>query len=253
MCPSSRAEHLVLQWLRMLFKCCDMVCSRVSGRVLTTVNAGSGLSSTGTQPYCVTFTYDSDYLSFVCSEQEGLEYQMEPYWSGFSDPIAFPVYTGSNGISTGTQYPPGYPTPSSTTSSTSESTSNPASRTAQGNSGSSTSGNNASNQQHNSPPVGAIVGGVIGGLALISLVVGAIVFFAIIHPRHRLALAQPPYHQPGPLNPPQYPPPVNPPMANAPAQYTADQNPPPHQAPRYEFDTQQNKPELDSSGRYELH
>lgn len=244
-----------MQWRGVFFQCCDMVCMRIRPSPGVRFNLGSSSSSTGTQPYCVTFTYGSDYLSFVCSEQEGIEFQMEPYWSGFSDPIAFPVYTGSNGISTGTQYPPGYPTPSSTSSdvlpsSTSDSISNPISSTA--GSGSSTPGHNGSKQHGSSTPVGAIVGGVIGGLALISLVVGVIVFFAIIRPRHRRALAQPQYYQPSPQGPPQYLPPGNPPMAPAP-QNVAVQDAPPHQAPRYEVDTQYNKPELSGQQqRYEL-
>ncbi|KAJ5432768.1 uncharacterized protein N7458_011924 [Penicillium daleae] len=222
----------------------------------------SAISSTGTQPYCVTFSYGTDYLSFVCSEKEGIEYQMEPYWSGFRDPIAFPVYTGSNGISTGTQYPAGYPTPSSTTSSSSSSTTTTsASGTSPGTSGSSAT-SNPSDHRGSSAPVGAIVGGVIGGLAFISLIAGAIIFF-LMHRRRRPQPGQ--YQQPASGFPPgsqppasQYPHPANPAMntgfpSNASAPINPlpgqgpPQNPPTQQPPRHEIETEYNKPELDIS------
>lgn len=73
---------------------------------------------------------------------------MEPYWSGFSDPIAFPVYTGSNGVSTRTQHSAGYPTPSSTTSSSSSS-----STTQNSVSSTSSATSNPSDHHGNSAPV----------------------------------------------------------------------------------------------------
>ncbi|KAJ5883038.1 uncharacterized protein N7473_009924 [Penicillium subrubescens] len=172
--------------------------------------SGSGCSSsvarcTGTQPYCVTFSYGPNYLSFVCSEKEGIEYQMEPYWKGFSDPIVFPVYTGSNGVSTGTQYPAGYPTPSSTTSSSSSSSTSTTSNSA---SSTSSATSNPSDHRGSSAPVGAIVGGVIGGLAFISLIAGAIVFF-LLRRRQRPRPGQPQQLAPGF---PQEPQPPNPAM-----------------------------------------
>ncbi|KAJ5988100.1 hypothetical protein N7481_003310 [Penicillium waksmanii] len=108
---------------------------------------------------------------------------MEPYWSGFTSPIAFPVYTGAKGVSTGTQYPAGYSTPSSTTSdsdsgsgSSADSNSNSASYIMAHSSGTAVS--NISQHRGNSTPVGSIVGGVIGGLVFISLSVGVSVYFA---------------------------------------------------------------------------
>ncbi|KAJ5999618.1 hypothetical protein N7481_000027 [Penicillium waksmanii] len=132
-------------------------------------------SDYGTRPYCATFTYGSDYRSFVCMSEKDVEYQLEPYWEGFSDPIAFPVYTGSSGISTGTQYPVGYFASVSSTRSDSDSGTSKDS----GSTSSTTQGNTGSSSDHggSSSPIGAIVGGVIGGLALISLIVGAIILF----------------------------------------------------------------------------
>lgn len=211
------------------------------------INTSSTIFSTGTQPYCVTFSYGPNYLSFVCSEKDGIVYQMEPYWSGFSDPIAFPVYTGAKGVSTGTQYPAGYPTPSSTTSSSSSANtnSNTASSTSQGASGSSTSPTSPGNHG-SSTPVGAIVGGVIGGLALIGLITGVIVFLLL---RRKKRPRQ--FQQPGPGFPQgpqpsayQYPPPANP----SPLPYQPPPQIPPTQQPlRHEVETQHNKPELDVS------
>lgn len=221
------------------------------------MNSGSAPYSTGSQPYCVTFSYGSEYLSFVCSEKDGVEYDMEPYWSGFSDPIAFPVYTGSNGISIGTQYPAGYPTPSST-SSDSNSKSGSTSSTSQANSESSTSDADSSNNRHSSStPVGAIVGGVIGGLALIGTIAGVIVFFAVIQPRQRERLTQTQHLQLGPQGPPPYPTPPNPTMKtippNAAVQHFAPQGPPQWapapQVSSYELLAQHHTPELDSSGQ----
>ncbi|KAJ5355190.1 uncharacterized protein N7496_012402 [Penicillium cataractarum] len=225
-------EHLVLQWLWLLFEYCKM-------------------------PYCVTFSYGLDYLSFVCSEKEGVEYQMEPYWSGFSDPIAFPVYTGSNGVSTGTQYPAGYSTPSSTTSSSSSTSTNSssASSTSQGSSGS-TASSTPSVYHGSSAPIGAIVGGVIGGLIFLGLIAGAIIFF-LFRRRRRPQPGQP--QQPA-FSYPQGPPPSNfqythpanpgvntgiPPHTTAPI--VPPQNPPAQEPSRYEIETHYNKPELDIS------
>ncbi|GLI72037.1 hypothetical protein PoHVEF18_000204 [Penicillium ochrochloron] len=212
----------------------------------------STISSTGTQPYCVTFSYGPNYLSFVCSEKEGIEYQMEPYWSGFSDPIAFPVYTGSKGVSTGTQYPAGYPTPSSTTSSSSST-----STTSHSASNTSSATSNPSDHRGSSAPVGAIVGGVIGGLAFISLIAGAIVFF-LLRRRQRPRPGQPQQLAP---SFPQGPQPPDPAMKTGlPLNKTAPiipvfgqgppQSPPAQQPPRHEIETQYNKPELDISRQH---
>jgi hypothetical protein len=92
------------------------------------------------------------------------------------DPIAFPIFTGTMGISTGTQYPPGYPSPSTATPSTSPSsqatTTNP-------NPGplSNPSPTPTITSHSSSPtPAGAIAGGVVGGLAVF---VGAVAFLII--------------------------------------------------------------------------
>lgn len=175
---------------------------------------------------------------------------MEPFWAGFSEPIAFPVYTGSNGVSTGTQYPPGYSTTGATTAnsdSDSKSTSS-----SQGNAASSTSGSDPTNHRDNSTPVGAIVGGVIGGLALIGLFTGAIVYFAVVRPRKQREA------QPGPQDPPNYTSPPNQPLKtgfspqNVVSQYPSPQsypqNPAMQQVPGYEYGTQFHRPDLASPG-----
>lgn len=210
------------------------------------VNTVSTISSTGTQPYCVTFSYGPNYLSFVCSEKDGIVYQMEPYWSGFSDPIAFPVYTGAKGVSTGTQYPAGYPTPSSTTSSSSSTNtnSNTASSTSERASGSSASPTSSGNHG-SSTPVGAIVGGVIGGLALIGLITGVIVFVLLSRKKRPRQSQQPaPGFPQGPQRSAYQYPPANP----APIPYQGPpQSPPVQQSLRHEVETHYNKPELDVS------
>ncbi|CAI7614243.1 unnamed protein product [Penicillium pancosmium] len=238
--------------------------------------SGSGCSTsvakcTGTQPYCVTFSYGLDYLSFVCSEEEGIEYQMEPYWSGFTSPIAFPVYTGAKGVSTGTQYPAGYSTPSSTSSdsdsgSGSNTDSNLKSHSASASYitaySSGTAVSNPSQHHGSSTPVGPIVGGVIGGLIFVSLSVGVSVYFGVIRRRRerRAGQGQGQPHPPSqPQQPPGFPPGSQPypsPHQYPPSQFMAPfgaaksgvpQSPPPQQPLRYEVETQYNKPELDIS------
>ncbi|CAI7665027.1 unnamed protein product [Penicillium pancosmium] len=217
--------------------------------------SGSGY---GTRPYCATFTYGADYRSFVCMSEKDVEYQLEPYWEGFSDPIAFPVYTGSSGISTGTQYPVGYSTSVSSTSSDSNfgtsTDSRSTSTTAEGNTGSS------SDHGDSSAPIGAIVGGVIGGLALISLIVGVIIFF-VCRGRRRQGQQDSLGFQDSPESCAQSPLPRSSTMSNAFASYTAVPNSlpsegplessPSQRSPRYEIDTQYNQPELDNSRQSE--
>jgi hypothetical protein len=84
-----------------------------------------------------------------------------------SDPILFPFYTGSNGISTGTQYPPGYPSPTTATGSGSgsgsSSNSNSPTHTAQANSDSGSSSNLST---------GSIIGIVTGVVSAIGTALG---------------------------------------------------------------------------------
>ena len=113
----------------------------------------------------MTFTYDNDYLSFVCSEEKGLKYQMYPYWKGMSDPILFPFYTGSNGISTGTQYPPGYTSPTTATGSGSSSSSN-------SNSPTHTAKANSDSGSSSDLSTGSIVGIVTGVVSALATALG---------------------------------------------------------------------------------
>lgn len=102
---------------------------------------------------------------------------MEPTWSGILDPIAFPIFTGTMGISTGTQYPPGYSSPSTTTPSTPPPGSSQATATTLSPGPLSNPSPTPTNTSHSSStPAGAIAGGVVGGLAVL---VGAVAFFII--------------------------------------------------------------------------
>ncbi|KAJ5107905.1 hypothetical protein N7456_004580 [Penicillium angulare] len=225
-------------------------------------------------------SYGSDYESYVCSENEGEEYQLEPYWSGISNPIAFPIYTGSNGVSTGTQYPPGYPTSTSTTQTDGTSTSsgsNTVSATSSGQTDatSSTSGPNSSGKSKPGAPIGAIVGGVVGGLVVASIFMAAIIFFIMRHRKHKQEQEQERHAGPGSqYYPPQQPKPGSDirynSMGSPPAQPATypdlngqrDVGNPDHtqnelhgQNTRFEFETRDNKPELGISRdqpQYEL-
>lgn len=110
-----------------------------------------------------------------------------------TDVINFPIYTGINGISTGTQYPLGYPTPTDTgttmrttpsesapTDLNSLSSSNPLST-----SSSTPPSTTSSTSNSKSVPVGAIVGGVIGGVAVIAIFAFAVIFFVVRSRRQR--------------------------------------------------------------------
>ncbi|KAL3466910.1 hypothetical protein BJX64DRAFT_249248 [Aspergillus heterothallicus] len=120
---------------------------------------------------------------------------MEPTWSGFQTPILFPIYTGFEGISTGTQYPPGYPSASETDSqSTSTIDTNTDSTAASSTGGSgedqstasaSSSSTTSTSSSSSSVPVGGIVGGVIGGLAVIGIFCFAIMFMIMRSRRSR--------------------------------------------------------------------
>ncbi|KAF9890852.1 hypothetical protein FE257_005428 [Aspergillus nanangensis] len=124
-----------------------------------------------------------DYRAYVCASSSGLRYQMEPTYDGFTTPIAFPTFTGSDGISVGTQYPGDSPTPTSSTSSesTSSSTSSDFSSSTDSSSSSPTSSSSAASDKlkSKSVPVGPIVGGVIGGLAVVGIIACAIIFMVI--------------------------------------------------------------------------
>lgn len=140
------------------------------------------MSSADDYPYCLTFLYGHDYSAFLCHSDRDVTWTMAPTWSDLDTPIAFPIYSGSNGISTGTQYPSGYESPTTTTNTDDSSTSQTASSSSSSDSssGSATSTNptaTSTPETDSSPtPVGAIVGGVIGGLAVIGIVVCVIVY-----------------------------------------------------------------------------
>lgn len=127
-----------------------------------------------------------------------MTWTMEPTWSGMQSPILFPIYTGSKGISTGTQYPPGYrsvtETSEESSSTTDTSTSEPSDTDTDADTASTSSSSSSS-----SVPVGAIVGGVVGGLAAIGIFAFAVIYL-IIHSRRKRATTGQNQHQ-GPEQP----------------------------------------------------
>ncbi|KFX92598.1 hypothetical protein V490_05293 [Pseudogymnoascus sp. VKM F-3557] len=211
---------------------------------LSSCTACSGddvLKCSSINPFCATFFYGSDYSAYMCATETGISYTLQSTPDGFTAPIAFPVYTGKRGISTGIQYPIGYPsesrtittsgysTPPSTDLPSSDSPSadlpsstptnsflDPSTTSSKGNSSGGPSGSSKST------PVGAIVGGVIGGVFVIAFVVGIILFFVLRSRRNSQNNLAPPLHQPpqnglgdpqaNPYPPMQqyYPPPGNP-------------------------------------------
>jgi hypothetical protein len=126
-------------------------------------------NSSSANPYCQTVLLGTSYSEFLCIQQSSNLVLLASTYAGQVNPIAFPIYSGSQGISIGTAYPPGYssPAPTSTTSiSTTLTTSSlPSSSSA---SISSTSPPEISSQPQ---PVGAIVGGVVGGVVAICITV----------------------------------------------------------------------------------
>lgn len=123
-------------------------------------------------------SYGTDYLDYICSETPGVTLYLESTYAGMTDPIAFPIYTGSNGISTGVQYPPGYSIPITTTSDTTStaSTSSPISISTTSvvgtthTSASSSSGASSSNSALSpGAKAGTGIGAVVVGLLLIAI------------------------------------------------------------------------------------
>jgi hypothetical protein len=136
-------------------------------------------------PYCGTILYPSGYQGHAnCQPSSGVIVNVDFTYTGLTQPIDIPIYTGAKGISTGTQYPPGYPTP--VTVSAAASTTTEAGGLIITEAGGSTitaaSGSIVtSTSAGSSTPVGAIAGGaiaggVIGGLALVGLIALAAVF-----------------------------------------------------------------------------
>ncbi|KFX96149.1 hypothetical protein O988_05437 [Pseudogymnoascus sp. VKM F-3808] len=154
-----------------------------------------------TAPYCGTFYYSDDYSAYICTSDTSVTFQLQPTWSGMTDVIAFPIFTGKNGISTGTQSPLGSPLPTHTeidapATPSDSAQSNPnslPSSNPQSTSDSTPSSSTSSTSNTKSTPVGAIVGGVIGGLALVGIFALAVIFFVIRSRRQRQGLT--PSHQ----------------------------------------------------------
>lgn len=129
-----------------------------------------------------------------------MTWTMEPTWSGMQSPILFPIYTGSKGISTGTQYPPGYQSvtdtseeddelPSKTNTwitanEDSQRTSTVDSADEPSDTDTGTDTGSGSDTASSSVPVGAIVGGVVGGLAAIGIFAFAVIYL-LIHSRRK--------------------------------------------------------------------
>jgi hypothetical protein len=135
-------------------------------------------------PYCGSVYFPSGYRAYGnCNSTSGLTYNVELTYTGFNQPIDLPIFTGLDGLSTGTQYPPGEsPAVTATiisssgaagagagiTSSQLVQSTSPSGGQSSGDLPSSgqTSGGTSSSS-HSSKPIGAIVGGVIGGLVII--------------------------------------------------------------------------------------
>ncbi|KFZ16760.1 hypothetical protein V502_04926 [Pseudogymnoascus sp. VKM F-4520 (FW-2644)] len=231
----------------------------VDGAELNSCSTCSGdvLKCSSTASYCATFLYGLSYNAYMCVTESGIRYTLQSTPDGMTGPIAFPVYTGKRGISTGIQDPSGYPiesrtietdslpSPSSTDSPTSTptgpSTDSPTSTpTSSFLDPSTTPSKKASST---SAPVGAIVGGVVGGVFFIALVVGIVLFFVIRSRRNKQNNLSPPPHQPpqnGFGNPPVNPyPPIQ--------QYYPQPNNPQPNPNQHAFPPQQlTNPELDS-------
>ncbi|BCS24827.1 uncharacterized protein APUU_41271A [Aspergillus puulaauensis] len=154
-------------------------------------NAGiSTLRCSSDTPYCLTVIYEPDYYGWFCTDTPDVTWTMEPTWSGMQSPILFPIYTGSKGISTGTQYPPGYQ--NSQRTSTVDSAGEP--------SDTDTGTDTGSDTASSSVPVGAIVGGVVGGLAAIGIFAFAVIYL-LIHSRRKRSNAE--QQGQGPGQPPE--------------------------------------------------
>ncbi|KAL2835644.1 hypothetical protein BJY01DRAFT_252451 [Aspergillus pseudoustus] len=174
-------------------------------------------------PYCLTVRYNPDYYAWFCTDTPDVTWTMEPTWSGLQTPIFFPIYTGSDGISTGIQYPAGYKSPTGTetttgVTSTGEDENNEMSTSTATTTGghlgdqpttsTSSSSSSSSSRSRSSIPVGAIVGGVIGGLAVIGISGFAILFLIMrsrrSHERERDASGNA-QNSPRPYQPPARP------------------------------------------------
>lgn len=110
-------------------------------------------------------------------------------------PILFPIYTGSKGISTGTQYPPGYQSVTGTSEGDDDELPSKTNTwiTANEDSQSTSTVDSAdepsdtdtdTDTASSSVPVGAIVGGVVGGLAAIGIFAFAVIYL-LIHSRRK--------------------------------------------------------------------
>jgi hypothetical protein len=137
-------------------------------------------NSSSSNPYCQTVLLGTQYSEFLCIQQSSSLVLLASTYAGQTAPIAFPIYSGSQGISIGTAYPPGYPSPSptSTTASPITSTASSSSRL----SSTSISSTSSPGYPPTSLPIGAIIGGVIGGVVAICI---AVIIVALIMRHHR--------------------------------------------------------------------
>ena len=173
---------------------CDNACHS-SSRVLLwlVISVSSVLSfslalkqegSSSDNPYCQTVLLGTSYSEFLCITQSSNTVLLASTYAGQTNPIAFPIYSGSQGISIGTAYPSGYTTPGPTTSSatTSVTSSSPSSTITS--STSSSSLGSTSDVPSSPQPIGAIVGGAVGGVIAICITV-IIVALIMRRQRHR--------------------------------------------------------------------
>ena len=147
-------------------------------------------------PYCGAVYFPSGYRAHGnCNATQSLTYNVELTFTGFNQLIDIPIFTGLNGLSTSTQYPPGEsPATTATGISSSgaagagagipssqlvQSTSSSGGHSSAGLSSSGQTSGGTSSSSNSSKPVGAIVGGVLGGLGIICGTIIAI--FWILH------------------------------------------------------------------------
>lgn len=139
--------------------------------------------SSSDNPYCQTVLLGTSYSEFLCIKQSGSTLLLASTYAGQTNPIAFPIYSGSQGISIGTAYPPGYTVPGPTTSAATTSTTSSSPNSTITSSPTSFSSLGGTSDVPSSPqPTGAIVGGVVGGVIAICITV---IIVALIMRRQR--------------------------------------------------------------------
>lgn len=151
---------------------CDAACSS-SSRVLL---------CSSQNPWCQTVLLGTSYSEFLCIQQSSNVVLLASTFAGQTNPIAFPIFSGSQGISFGTAYPPGYSSPTPTTASSTTPTASTTSTTSTtATTSSSLSSIPISSTTSPAPstqpqPIGPIVGGVVGGVIAICITIIVITF-----------------------------------------------------------------------------